>query len=73
MKTFFTLALMIFVVGCINFKQDEQIQSYEYKIDSLERVIVDKDADIDILLDDLEMREMEISWLGHSLDSLKNK
>lgn len=64
---------MIFVVGCVNFNQDDQIQSYEYKIDSLERVIVDKDADIEILLDDLEMREMEISWLGHSLDSLKNK
>lgn len=73
MKTFFTLAIMVFVVGCVNFEQREEVQVYKDKIDSLERVIVDKDADIEILLDDLEMREMEISWLGHSLDSLKNK
>lgn len=73
MKTFFTLAIMVFVVGCVNFKQSEEAQEYQYKIDSLERVIVDKDADIEMLRDEIEFREMEISYLGHSLDSLKTK
>ena len=73
MKTILTLAIMIFVIGCVDINHDKQIQDCTEKIDSLERVINDKESEIEVLINDVELREAEISYLGHSLDSLKNK
>lgn len=73
MKTILTLAIMVFVISCVDINQDKQIQDCTEKIDSLERVINDKESDIEVLINEIDTRESEISYLGHSLDSLKNK
>jgi len=73
MKTILTLVIMIFVIGCVNIDHDNQLQTCTEKIDSLERVIVDKESTIEILSNEIDIRESELSYLGHSLDSLKNK
>ena len=65
------LVLLLFLtIGCSNDNATKLVE-YQDRIDSLERVIVDKDSDIEILIQEIEERESEISYLGHSLDSLK--
>lgn len=68
MKNILLILVLISFFSCSN-KND--IKIYTEKIDSLERVIIDKESDIEILHNEIELRESEISWLGHSLDSLK--
>lgn len=69
MKNLLLVLVLVTFFGCSNNTQD--ITIYKEKIDSLERVIIDKESDIEILHNEIELRESEISWLGHSLDSLK--
>ena len=69
MKNLILILLLVTLFGCQNHTQD--IKIYTDRIDSLERVISDKNSDIDLLHQEIEMRESEISYLGHSLDSLK--
>lgn len=69
MKNLLLVLVLVTFFGCSNNTQD--ITIYEEKIDSLERVIIDKESDIEVLTNEIELREMEISWIGHSLDSLK--
>ena len=69
MKNLLLVLVLVTFFGCSNNTQD--ITIYEEKIDSLERVIIDRESDIEVLTNEIELREMEISWLGHSLDSLK--
>lgn len=69
MKNLILILLLITLFGCQT--NDQDIKIYVDRIDSLERVIIDKESDIEILHNEIELRESEISWLGHSLDSLK--
>lgn len=69
MKNLLLVLVLVTFFGCSNNTQD--IKIYTDRIDSLERVIIDKESDIEILHNEIELRESEISWLGHSLDSLK--
>ena len=69
MKNLILILLLVTLFGCQNHTQD--IKIYTDRIDSLERVISDKNSDIEFLRQEIEMRESEISYLGHSLDSLK--
>ena len=65
------LVLLLFLtIGCSNDNATKLVE-YQDRIDSLERIIVDRESDIEVLHNEIEMREMEISYLGHSLDSLK--
>lgn len=69
MKNLLLVLVLVTFFGCQANNQD--IKIYTDRIDSLERVIIDKESDIEILHNEIELRESEISWLGHSLDSLK--
>lgn len=69
MKNLILILLLVTFFSCQNNTQD--IKIYTDRIDSLERVISDKNSDIEFLRQEIEMRESEISYLGHSLDSLK--
>lgn len=69
MKNLLLILFLVIFFGCSNNTQD--IDIYKEKVDSLERIINDKNSDIELLHNEIEMRESEISYLGHSLDSLK--
>ena len=69
MKNLLSVLVLVTFFGCL--ANDQYIKIYTDRIDSLERVIIDKESDIEILHNEIELRESEISWLGHSLDSLK--
>jgi hypothetical protein len=69
MKNLLLILILVTFFGCQT--NDQDIKIYTDRIDSLERVIIDKESDIEILHNEIELRESEISWLGHSLDSLK--
>ena len=65
------LVLLLFLtISCSN-DNATKLAEYQDRIDSLERAVVDRESDIEVLHNEIEMREMEISYLGHSLDSLK--
>ena len=70
MKNLLLILVLITFFGCQTNNQD--IKIYTEKIDSLERIINDKNSDIELLHQEIEMRESEISYLGHMLDSVKN-
>ncbi len=65
-----TAVFLLITIYLLN-SHHKEVDSYVSRIDSLERIIVDKESDIEILTNELELREMEISYLGHSLDSVK--
>ena len=69
MKNLLLVIILVTFFGCQT--NDQDIKIYTAKIDSLERVIIDRESDIEVLTNEIELREMEISWIGHSLDSLK--
>ena len=71
MKEFLLTFLMLLTAGCITVDHRQEMRACEDKVDSLERVVNDKEAEIEILVNEMEIRESEISYLGHSLDSLK--
>ena len=76
MKRITLLALSISLIGCISNKdisKDEEITNLKKKIDSLRTEIVDRDEQIDLLEEGIQLREGEISYLGHKYDSLKIK
>ena len=69
MKNLLLVLVLMTFFGCQPNTQD--IKIYTDKIDSLERVISDKNSDIEFLHQEIDMRESEISYLGHMLDSVK--
>jgi hypothetical protein len=61
-------------VGCNSKKEianDELILDLRKKIDSLKTEIADRDEQIELLEDGIQLREGEISYWGHKYDSLK--
>lgn len=62
---------ILFLAGCRGLDNAEQLNSLREKVDSLNNVIADKESDIEILEHEIEMREDEISYIGHSLDSCR--
>ena len=72
MKEFLLTFLMLLTASCITVDHRQEMRACKDKVDSLERVVNDKEAEIEILVNEMEIRESEISYLGHSLDSLKS-
>lgn len=70
MKFLILVLLLVVTVGCSN-NNASKLNEYQNRIDSLERAISDKDSDIEILNQEIEQRESEISYLGRMCDSLK--
>lgn len=70
-KIIFGIAALV-VAGLAYVNHTHKVSAYRERIDHLNNVIEDRDSDIDLLRYEIELREDEISYLGHSLDSCRN-
>lgn len=76
MKKIILLSLPLLLIGCNSKKEianEELILDLRKKIDSLKTEIANRDEEIDLLEEGIQLREGEISYWGHKYDSLKIK
>ncbi len=74
MKKIPVLIICLSVLGCANHEDcDNQIRGLRIYSDSLQLEIMQHNIHIEKLKEAIELREGEISILGHELDSFKYK
>ena len=67
------ILILISIGGCIQNGVIKEVKVLKEENDSLQKRIVELNHKIVFLCDELKQREDEISFLGHTCDSLKNK
>lgn len=68
------MLLTTILIGCNSKKEianEELVLDLKKKIDSLKNEILDRDEQIELLEEGIQLREGEISYWGHKYDSLK--